>query len=85
MNGDAETFALLAAGKLEQTCQICGRSEAAGYYCTACGRSTGPADWRRGEATDAQRAALTAARRRRHPDAPPPTGNASPLAESGRP
>jgi hypothetical protein len=35
----------LQAGRLEQTCPACGRWEAAGAYCTGCGRPTGPADW----------------------------------------
>lgn len=39
------TLELLRAGKLEQTCPTCGRWEAAGRYCTGCGRQTGPADW----------------------------------------
>ena len=39
------TLALLQAGKLEQTCAICGRHEAAGARCTWCGRPTGAATW----------------------------------------
>ncbi len=35
----------LEAGRLEQRCPDCGRAEAAGYYCTGCGRVTTEADW----------------------------------------
>jgi len=43
----AETAALLAAGKLEQTCPRCGRWEAAHHYCSWCGRTMTEADWYR--------------------------------------
>ena len=50
----------LLAGKLEQVCPTCGLREAAGGYCTADGAPTGPADWRRGTARQAQSAASRA-------------------------
>ena len=54
--------ALLAAGKLEQTCPACGLVEAAGPYCSACLTRTGPDTWyRNGD---------LAARRQRAPASP---------------
>ena len=35
----------LRTGKFEQTCRACGRCEAAGGYCSWCGRRMGPDDW----------------------------------------
>lgn len=37
----------LREGKLEQACPACGRTEAAGRYCSGCLHPTGPADWHR--------------------------------------
>jgi len=48
MNDTPETAAMLQAGRLSQRCP-CETSEAAGNYCTRCGRATGPADWFRQE------------------------------------
>jgi len=56
----ADVAADLLAGKLEQVCPTCGLREAAGGYCTADGTPTGPADWRRGTARQAQGAASRA-------------------------
>ena len=56
----ADVAADLLAGKLEQVCPTCGLREAAGGYCTACATPTGPADWRRGTARQAQGAASRA-------------------------
>jgi methionyl-tRNA synthetase len=50
------------AGKLEQRCPACGRTEAAGAYCTACFRPMTEADWHRPKATENQQKALRAAR-----------------------
>ncbi len=42
----AEEIALAhQRGRLEQSCPACGRWEAAGGYCTACGRPMTAADW----------------------------------------
>ena len=38
-------LALLAAGRLSQTCRSCGVTEAAGTYCTACLTPMSEADW----------------------------------------
>jgi len=47
MNDTPETFALLHAGNLQQTCPACGHREAAGSYCTRCETPLSPADWHR--------------------------------------
>jgi hypothetical protein len=57
----AET-SLLQAGRLEQVCSGCGRSEAAGFYCTGCTAPMGPADWHRRPVSEAGRAGLQKAR-----------------------
>ena len=56
----ADVAADLVAGRLSQRCPQCGTTEAAGGHCTACFVVTGPADWFRQEASDAQRAARQA-------------------------
>lgn len=54
----------LRRGRLSQHCPApaCGIAEAAGSYCTRCETATGPADWYRPAASDAQRAHLREAR-----------------------
>ncbi len=47
----------LVAGRLSQRCEPCGITEAAGGYCTSCGRLTGPADWFRQSLSAEQKAA----------------------------
>ena len=42
--------------RLEQTCPACGRWEAAGSFCSWCGRPTGPADWYANNDVEARRA-----------------------------
>ena len=56
----ADLQALLQAGRLSQRCEPSGITEAAGGYCTSCGRRTGPADWFRQGLSEAQRAARQA-------------------------
>jgi len=51
--------ALPYARNLDQTCHDCGRTEAAGDYCTNCGANTVD-DWHPVKLSDAQRAALAA-------------------------
>lgn len=51
------TLDQLRAGKLAQRCDPCGITEAAGHFCTKCGRRTGPADWFVNERSEAQKAA----------------------------
>ena len=63
----------LVAGRLSQRCEPCGITEAAGGYCTSCGRLTGPADWFRAVASEAQKAAHQATGRI------PPEGGATAL------
>lgn len=45
MTDDIEV--LLQQGKLEQTCNQCGRNEAAGTYCSWCGKPMSRDDWYR--------------------------------------
>lgn len=52
-----EVAALLQAGKLSQECPYCGRTEAAGSYCTGCARPMAETDWRRLVLSEAQRRA----------------------------
>ena len=61
----AEQF---AAGRLSQRCPEpgCETVEAAGFYSTCHERKTGPADWYRGEASPAEKAAMEASRAKRH-------------------
>lgn len=56
---------LLVAGRLSQSCEPCGITEAAGFYCSRCSRQTGPSDWFRGERSEAQLEASRAASHRR--------------------
>jgi hypothetical protein len=58
----ADIAEALRAGKLEQTCRACGRTEAAGSYCSWCSRPMGPADWNRnGDAAERARRMPTTA------------------------
>ena len=73
----------IQAAKLEQTCPDCGRTEAAGYYCSLCCRITGPEDWQPTKRSDAQRAAATGLARRdmavlNAPEAPAPLSSDTP-------
>lgn len=52
------TALLLQQGKLETTCPVCGRHEAAGAYCSWCFRRSTPADWYRNGDTAAHLARL---------------------------
>jgi hypothetical protein len=56
----ADIAADLVAGRLSQRCEPCGITEAAGGYCSRCGRQTGPADWFRQAASEAQQTARQA-------------------------
>ena len=46
-DGPKELLPLLAAGKLEQTCPNCGKTEPAGGRCTGCGQIPGWKHWHR--------------------------------------
>ncbi len=61
----SEAEELLRAGRLEQVCPVCGRAEAAGYYCTGCLRPMTESDWRsvRSESRAAASAKALAAKR----------------------
>lgn len=50
-------------GKLEQTCGFCGRTEAAGFFCSWCGTDVGRTEWYRNDDV--------AERRRRMPRSAP--------------
>lgn len=56
MRNDAATLDLQGRGRLSQRCPTCGIVEAAGWYCTADGTPTGPADWSPRELSLAARA-----------------------------
>jgi hypothetical protein len=67
-----------AEGRREQRCPGCGRTEAAGAYCTGCLRPVHPAAWTAAERSEAQRLATGACR------ASPPKKSAPPDRRSGR-
>ena len=62
----AEELTALEA-RLSQRCPDCGRPEAAHFYCSGCYLPMGLADWFRGEASPAKKAAMEASRAKRHP------------------
>ena len=78
-----EMAALLAAGKLEQVCPVCWTREAAGWHCTRCLRQMGPDDWRRGERSEAQKAASSVLGRSKAETGSYAQGNGAPAAVEG--
>jgi hypothetical protein len=76
----------LESGRQSQRCP-CGVTEAAGPYCSACCAPTGPPCWFRGEASQAKRAAIEAARSARHhePELRSPLTKSAPAATQAGP